>query len=446
MKPGSRPEGIRADRLSGTIISPADKTENKGDDILLKKITLLLVCLLFTGGVSAQETNDLPLTRLLGLVPDTSAIRESLITYADYRVVENARGIEPPTAQDFEERSERSALWVAASMRLSGGLDLSYLLMYLTGMSEQVGFGFFDIDRAIVFDNPPQMGAVLEGDFNSDAIAAAFAARDYAEETIEGLTVWCPNADCDGQRVDLANINPANPFGGRLGRSEPLAILSPTLLGQSPSFDTLSAIIATSTGERASLADSPEFIAVAEAISDAGSVVQAMFVSPIHTLSSPPDPALLLEAASDEDARTTLEARFNESGSLPFYWLVAFGDVSTNTEEIALITLAYSNAEVAQSAGDALKSAFETTTSLMIADKTYGDLAVERGATVDDAYVYEASNGWFVTVLPLRRPLPSNEIPEGRSGYDPSGLIYRLLVQTLQSRDTAYLAVEMAAE
>ena len=407
---------------------------------------LLISCLLLTGIVSAQAVSDSPLVRLLSLVPDTPKIRESLITYADYRALENTRGIETPTLQDFADGSERSALWITASQGLTGGIDYINFFADLAGVPEQVGFSFFDIDRAIVFDDPPQIGTVLEGDFDPDAIAAAFEARDYLEETVRDVTVWCPNADCDGQQMDMEKINPANPFGGRLGRSEPLAVLSPTLLGESPSFDALDAIIAAKQGENRSLADSPEYSAVAEAISAAGSVVQTIFINPIHTVSSLPDPALLLDAATDDDARATLEAQISETGSLPLYWLVAFGDVSTDTEQIALIALAYSNADIAQGAGVALKSSFETTVSLRVEGSTFGDLAVERGATIDDAYVYEAANGWFVTVLPLHYPLPSNDRRGGPLAFEPSSQVYRLLVQALYTRDTTFLAVEMPAE
>ena len=96
---------------------------------------------------------------------------------------------------------------------------------------EVVGFDFTDIDRAITFGTPPSNGTVLVGSFDPSAIGAAYAARGYTSSAAGEHALLCPEAGCDtGLALDLASIDPRIPFGGRLGRSEPLAVAPSDLL------------------------------------------------------------------------------------------------------------------------------------------------------------------------------------------------------------------------
>src|SRR5690606_19202113 len=138
------------------------------------------------------------------LVPDVPEVRETLVGYADYRAMESVRGIDTPTAQDFFDRTELSAQWVATSIGLSTGMPMDFFLRYLEDMPRLVGFGFFDIDRTLVFGQPPALGLVLEGDFPPERIAAAHSARDFVEHEIDGVTVWCSPDGCEkGVNADV---------------------------------------------------------------------------------------------------------------------------------------------------------------------------------------------------------------------------------------------------
>ena len=101
----------------------------------------------------------------------------------------------------------------------------------LDGMADAVGFGFFDIDRSLVFGEPPGNGTIVAGHFHGDRIARAYQARGFSENTQGAVSVWCGPEGCDsGLKLNLGDRNPANPFGGQFGRAEPLAVLSDQLL------------------------------------------------------------------------------------------------------------------------------------------------------------------------------------------------------------------------
>lgn len=213
--------------------------------MLLKIAVVILAALLALPAAAQDETN--PLLDLLAFVPDTSETWDAapLVSYADYRAIETARGINTPTAQDFAERTELSRLWIAATNGIASGLPLNYLMAYLEGMEAITGFSWFDLDRALTFGQPPTMGKVLAGDFDAVRIGAAFAARDYSDDSTGELTLWCPPNGCDtGLEMNLRTRDPANPFGGELGRSEPIATL-PGFVLNSPDDTVLTAMIET---------------------------------------------------------------------------------------------------------------------------------------------------------------------------------------------------------
>src|SRR5690606_15825550 len=98
-------------------------------------------------------------------------------------------------------------------------------------------------------------GQILIGDINPLFVVTIYALRGYTAEERDGGTLLCPKAGCDtGTRVSLADRDPANPFGGMLGRSE-LAFVADGIFLNSPSLDMMEALIDTYTGDAPSLAD-----------------------------------------------------------------------------------------------------------------------------------------------------------------------------------------------
>src|SRR5262249_12000534 len=103
---------------------------------VIRASCFIMVALLFCLPVAAQDQSN-PLLDMLKLVPDTEQTRAGvpLVSYVDYRAVEQARGIEtPPTKADFEKQTDVSGLWIAASQGVYSGLRLNNFMQYLEGM------------------------------------------------------------------------------------------------------------------------------------------------------------------------------------------------------------------------------------------------------------------------------------------------------------------------
>lgn len=390
---------------------------------------LLLVAVLIGMPAAAQEDAN-PLLKMLAFVPDAPEIQDAapLFSYVDYRAVEAARGIDTPTARDFADDTDLSGMWMAAMNGVVSGLSLNYFMMYLEGMEEALGFSWFDIDQALTFGQPPAMGKVLAGDFDMERIGAAFAARDYTEDMADGITVWCPPDGCDtGLETNLRTRDPANPFGGELGRREPIAAL-PGYVLNSPSDTVLTAMIETHGDEAASLAGNPDVRAAANVLADQGLLLQAQFfkLADVGLV----DPLAALEGVD-----------FLKSfGQLPPYRLMFVADTAAGGEQVALIGLVYADAETAKAAAEELLARVQVAESLAVKRPLLA-LIEERGAQVGAAYAdKDDETGRAVAILEIRAPLPDNTVQEeGVSRYAPSGLGFRLLVDAIYRRDLSIL-------
>lgn len=426
------------DIIGQSLVIRQELSLHNKQTLLSRLFLLLLTGLLLALPAAAQEPDEHPLLRMLALVPDVPEVRETLVGYADYRAMESVRGIDMPTAQDFFDRTELSAQWIATSIGMSTGMRMEFFLLYLEDMPRLVGFGFFDIDQTLVFGEPPSMGMVLEGDFPPERIAAAHSARGFVEHEIGGVTVWCSPDGCDdGLRQNIKEREPGNPFGGSLGRREPLAVFSDSLLGNSASDSVVEAMIAAQQGEQRSLAESLDYGAIAEAISSGGTLVQIQFVSPLQLGL---DPAMLMM----EDTSSIREI-VSEYGDLPPYALAAFADVGVEGEQVALIALAYADAELAQAAAEELAARLVTFESLRTGQPLVNYFE-DLDAVIGEPYVYESeTNGWAVALLPVHYPIPSNEPSEDSPRYTASGLVYRQLISELYSRGLYFLGTDFSA-
>ncbi len=402
---------------------------------MIRKITLMfLLSALLVMPLQAQDSEANPLLRLLALIPNSPDARQTMISYADYRALESIRGIDTPTKQDFDDRTDLGGQWIAATMGLSGGMPLQNLFLFFEDMPDLVGFSFFDIDRTMVFGEPPSMGNILEGDFDAERIGAALSARDFTENDFDGVPVWCGANGCEnGVETDLANRNPGNPFGGDLGRSEPVGVVSDSLLVNSASDGVVRTLINTYQGEFRSLADTDDYAAIAEALADTGTIAQALFLNPQELSLS--DPAILLGAnASPEQIEAIREQLLtDEPNKLAPYSAIAFADVGTENEQLAVIALAYADAENAEAAAQEVTTRLENFTSFRTR-QPFSDVLENASATIREPAVYISENGSAVALIAVSYPLPSNEPQEGGARYQSSGLLYRYFISEVYSR------------
>ncbi|MEO8393708.1 MAG: hypothetical protein ABI700_12025 [Chloroflexota bacterium] len=411
-----------------------------------KWVLLIVVMLAFgTAPTFAQTTeNESPLLRMLARIPDTSAARE-YFSYIDYRALVAARpGV--PEISSWEQfntliksKSEESRLVLATLYGVQSGPSFfSQYLMLSEAMPKVVGFDDFTIERAVEFGNPPEQGDVLEGDFDAQAITDAHAQRDYLSSALNGLTLLCPTAGCDsGMRQNLLQRDEANPFGGNLGRSQPV-LVGDRLVASSPSIFTVNAIAGAIADPSTSLADQPDFVAAAEAITASGTLIQTYFIAPsdVGSISS----AFVTSRLSAEQVKTLTAQLQADFVPVPAYNLVALADVATETEQQGLIALVYTTQAQAKAAAALFPKHLQDYTSL-VTQQPFSDLLSDRGVTSIEASVYPGKDR-SVMLLTLHSPLASNALPADGTAPQASSLVYSLLVRAYMQRDLGWLATQ----
>ncbi|MCC6613738.1 MAG: hypothetical protein IT320_09690 [Anaerolineae bacterium] len=378
---------------------------------------ILLALLLIVSPLSAQDAAQ-PLLDMLALIPDTPSARESIVSYVDFRAVETARpgALQPESWAEWDAAygAESSAygLWFAALMGVSSGPPTLLTTLLQAGTwPEMLGFDFFDVDRAIEYNQPPGMVQILNGDFDAEAITNAYEARDFSAEARGDLTLLCGSAGCDhGLELNPDQRDSANPFGGTLGRQEPL-LIAPGYLVNSPAIEQIERHIALLAGETPALADDPGFRAAAEAAAREGLLIQAQLV----------DPALF-------------GAEGEATEAIPPYDLLLVADAATADEQVVTIGLVYTTAEDAQTAADALPGRIEGYTSLAT-NQPLTDLLAARDATYA-VEIYEADEATLALVV-LRAPLAGPDEVDG--SLVSSSLVYRLIIQMLYQRDLGWI-------
>jgi hypothetical protein len=416
--------------------------------------------------VAAQEATppvtpeQPPLLEMLALVP---AVPEAIagtpfIGYIDYEAIEQAReGV--PVFQNWaafndslEDMDDSARLWMQNSMRIVTGPDfyLRYLRQYAT-MEDLVGFDVFDIDRALVLGQPPARGIILQGDFDAEAVTEAYVARDYATGQNNGVVLLNRGDGEPGLTQSLQTRDVANPFGGELGRQEPIAVTDEYILN-SPNDALLDAMVNAFVGYRRSLYTAPEIAAAAEAVSiGQGQLLQALFLNPLEIAFPGIDPALLLTPNPDVEALLQPNSEF---GPLPLYSAAVLADLQDGPNQVALIALVYSDEATARAAAEEVTQRIATLTPRGD-DRLPSMLELTEGAQVNEPNVYfSPGTGNYVALASVSYPMPPNvyisnstgePLEEGDStdnaGYPASGRLFRLWFDNLMTRSFDILTV-----
>jgi hypothetical protein len=312
------------------------------------------------------------------------------------------------------------------------------------GWPQVVGFDLLDVDRHLGFGTPPSDGSVLLGAFDPQAIADAFASRGYTASEAGDRTLLCGAAGCDaGMDVDLARADRSLPFGGEIGRSEPLAVSGQEILN-SADLATLDAMLAAADDEAGSLADDPAYRALALAGGPAASLIQATFM-PGGMLGLGPDIYRLLggspEAATE--LLTRLDATFEP---MPAADLVAILDGATDTEQVVTIALAYADEADAAIAADVLLRRFGALPAASY-EVPLAELLADRGVTSVAGSVQPAGEGTStVARVEVRAPLAGAEVDVATGRPEPSSSLYRLFIDLVQRRDLLWLVPVLPLE
>jgi hypothetical protein len=406
---------------------------------------LAAICILFSllaSPATANEATD-PLLDMLARVPDGAIHGGGLVSYVDYRAVESARpgAARPRSSEEWmalRDAGEASFdLWLAAFRAVRSGSGLpAQAFVTAEDWSGVVGFDFFDIDRDLHFGDPPGDGLVLAGTFDQDAIAAAHAARAFTSTDGGDWTLLCGAGGCDeGSAIDLDSREPADPFGGQLGRQQPLLISNEVLLSSAAS-DTVEAMRDTAEGTRRSLADDPTVRTALAVIPDDATLRQVTLASWLLFVGIE---GLVSGAATDEEFLQDDFERFAVE-LIPQYRLVMLADTATPDEQVTYVALVYDSEDDARSAAAVLPGRIDVLDSIR-SDGPLRELFADQGVSDIEVSVHVAPEGsGAATVLALHAPLASSDLTG--DSVVPSSLPYRLLVEMVLSRDVLWLATD----
>ena len=414
---------------------------------------MLIMTILSLSVTTAQDSlDDQPLLKMLANVPDNATSR-SEIYFNDRKAVELAYPsatmpkdwAEFKASQDDKGKTDSFKplnLWWRVWRNQQSSLMSRYMRLS-DEMANVVGFDFFSIEQELNYGRPPQQTLQLSGQFDLIKVRIALGFQGYTQQDQSGVEVWCGLDGCDsGAKQNLKNRNPANPFGGDLGRKWPLIVQANSLIG-SPSLDNIQSVATVKSGSP-SLADAPEYRAAVDALTQNGVLMQAYFWDGdlLATMSSL-DPMLI--SLKPEVRKRLFADMLKDYEALPMYKLLAFGDMANDTEMVGEAALVYSNEADADKAAGIIPKRIANYSSL-VTQRPLADILADRGVIEPKAQVI-ASNGQYVVLISFAAPKTSDadilEITSaeegGRVDIIPPGSMYQFLVGAVLQRDLGWL-------
>jgi hypothetical protein len=436
----------------------------------VKKLILLLIVLLAALSASPSvhsqdppQQNTHPLLEMLALVPDNDMTRRTenaffldfSIHYGNYRAAEAAfpvvsgEVIAPQDAEAFQTLSDAErAHWHQAVNRLFLPSELRLMMRStcLDHMPDALGFGYFDVDRVLFSGRPPFTLEIFGGIFDPEAIEASHLERGYAENDVEGLTVWrradgepdgarsaIPPGDVEVKRDPVTlqrtgdELYRCTPFGGKLYRLQPLAVIPDERAGQaayvasSTRWELVTTLVEASQGEAPSLAEADDYGTLAEAIiAPEGDLVQAHFVTMNDPQAEPPNffenliSVMRAEGLDKEDVTAIMSQmaarEYCGYGELPPFKMAVLADRQESNEIVNMLAVYYADEAEAQIAAEELTHRLEAFS--MYLDFRRAEPLLEwamEGTEVqmETPYVYASeTTGRFAAVASVRYPLP----------------------------------------
>lgn len=354
----------------------------------------------------AQDEDVSPFLRAVGLLPTPAVVEEPfvLFTYADIHAALASRGIDVPTDWSGVEALEHPNTVVFSLPQGMPGDLAPYLVIGAPGYRDRMGFDFFQVGQTLEFAGPPYTVYVLQGSFDPEQVVEAFVARDYEIVADEPATFLCPVAGCDtGMSTNLINRDLSVPFGGHLGRRQPVAVTGDLVISSTSDL-VVEALLATRAGEFPSFADVPEVRALDALLAGFPYVTTVTMVNPAATALL--DPMAIIGFGPDADP-SRLEAVHAELDSLPlpFYNLTAFASVADEQNEYGLALLIYPDAELAAIAAASVDQRLQSF-EYGSAGLSFADYYGERGAIEPATVFTHEESGISIVVLSIVREIP----------------------------------------
>jgi hypothetical protein len=206
------------------------------------------------------------------------------------------------------------------------------------------------------------------------------------------------------------------------------------VLLNSPHFPLVEAMADTYEGSGASLADAPEFQAVAGVLDGYLHVMSVMAVSPLSL------GTIDLSFATEEAQAQLSEGLVSQLESLPVapYQIAAFASAADETDEYGLALLVYADADAAQQAAASIDQRLAGMRSFRQPQRTYAEILNNVGTLEPSAVGTDEATGLSVVVVRISDALPLNE-PDSMGLIPGSHVPYRRFYEMIISRDINWL-------
>jgi|GEM_PF-2686780 len=390
----------------------------------MRVLVVLFALMLVVLPAAAQEDTRPRLLRVLSAAPDTTAIRNAnvIATFVDYQATLALRGIQSPPISDLSGEGE---LPTPLSMALAFGPEvITRTFPYAAEMSGVLGFDFFDIGQAAEIGTAPANALILTGSFNAQAVIDAHLARGYTQEDGESGIVLCGTGGCEGgASINLANRNGANPFGGSMGKSEPLIVNSRRILN-AQFLPLLNRMSEAAQGRIPSLADAKDVQAVAYILSYRTYVSAVILVSPAAVS--------IVDATASSGRFSNFMGRLKKLPPLPPYSLIAISNSADAEYEYGDLLLIYPTLDSASRAYESIMSRLDVVESVTVQGRTVEQRLNEVGEFMPPQVVTDEKTNFSALQLTVRSPL-SNAEPADFSRA------FRYFYQMLTERDTVLI-------
>lgn len=349
------------------------------------RFLVLFSAILLVLPVGAQDETH-PLLEMLAFIPDTDVIRYGYggvdqspsfypsIFYTDYTTFEQYTPTDI-TVNSFEEyfalSDDEQLEWYGAVLLRSvfepalprpfqtTGNERDPVTFQMTGgppVAEAVkiafGFDYFDIERGLIFGNPPAQGTIFGVDYDVDSLDTALSERGYTDASQMDVQIWCQiETGCDGSAYDRNDIEPENIFDTRLGRKPPI-IAADGYLYSVFDEELITTLIETQVDAVDSLADADDYRVLVSAITSIDvDLVQAMLFNGLSAYAN----VDLSDYEVIEDIPMALQIpQWADYQQIPLPTLVALTDHQAGDSQIISLVALYQTEAGAEFARDEL--------------------------------------------------------------------------------------------
>ncbi|MEJ7838942.1 MAG: hypothetical protein WKF81_09005 [Thermomicrobiales bacterium] len=261
--------------------------------------------------------------------------------------------------------TEDQAASLALPPILAGrGLDSEWEATY--------GFSLADVDQVLAIGQAPDYIMVLRGQFDSDAMMAAWTSGAYQAVAVDGTTIWSVHP-VETDAVDLSN--PSSRLA--MGSFNNLVLLEDGTLIATAKFSRMQSVLPVINGEAPSIAANGDIEMLLELEAGDRGYLTAVIARGDFLESAPADTRVTLPAATSSDRGANTVAT-PDPGEMPEVRMVLFGlmapddtvreatPVATPSPDVAaVVTLALVlDEDVVAGTMDAIGSRFETEISL----------------------------------------------------------------------------------